>query len=53
MGNPIPLRLREEITVEVEGISREIGQLETMYYLDREGRLLDRDMHYLLDGEGR
>lgn len=37
----------------VEGASKEVMTLETMYYLDQEGFLLDSEMHYLLNQNGK
>ncbi len=37
----------------VEGASKEVMTLETMYYLDQEGFLLDSETHYLLNQNGK
>ena len=48
LGTVVPIKVREQLSTSVDSKEKELLSVETLYYVDEEGYLLDQDMHYLL-----
>jgi hypothetical protein len=53
VGSVVAVKMREELSVGSLGSAKEIAVLETIYYVDKSGLLLDKNMYYLLDKNGK
>lgn len=49
MGNPLPLKLNEDLSIMSNGNWKKIATIDTMFYFDNNGYLLDSNFYYLLD----
>ena len=53
LGTVVPVKMKEQLTVSTESTQKEIITQETLYFVDRDGYLLDADRFYLLDAQNK
>lgn len=49
IGTAVQLKLKEELSYSVSGVERELTRMETTYFIDNLGFIMDSNLNYLLD----
>lgn len=52
LGAVTPIKVKEELSTSMDNKDKELMTIETLYYIDEEGFLLDKERHYLLNANG-
>lgn len=49
IGTAIQIKLKEELSYSISGVERELARMETTYFIDNLGFIMDSNFNYLLD----
>ena len=49
IGTVAQVKLKEELSFAVGGVERELARVETTYFIDNLGFIMDSNLNYLLD----